>query len=68
MIPFAFPEGVAMLLAGDEMGRTQEGNNNAYCQDNGISWEMTQGYWLLAINRAEQYDLMFPKFCYCAVY
>ena len=27
-----------MLLAGDEMGRTQHGNNNAYCQDNEISW------------------------------
>ena len=27
-----------MLLAGDEMGRTQKGNNNAYCQDNSISW------------------------------
>ncbi len=30
--------GVPMLLAGDEMGRTQRGNNNAYCQDNEISW------------------------------
>jgi glycogen operon protein len=30
--------GVPMLLAGDEMGRTQQGNNNAYCQDNEISW------------------------------
>jgi glycogen operon protein len=27
-----------MLCAGDEMGRTQRGNNNAYCQDNEISW------------------------------
>ena len=27
-----------MLLAGDEMGRTQRGNNNAYCQDNEVSW------------------------------
>jgi isoamylase len=31
-------QGVPMLLAGDEMGRTQQGNNNAYCQDNAISW------------------------------
>ncbi|MEX1241969.1 MAG: glycogen debranching protein GlgX [Cyclobacteriaceae bacterium] len=31
-------QGVPMLLAGDEMGRTQNGNNNAYCQDNEISW------------------------------
>jgi glycogen operon protein len=30
--------GTPMLLGGDEMGRTQQGNNNAYCQDNGISW------------------------------
>jgi isoamylase len=31
-------QGVPMLLAGDEMGRTQQGNNNAYCQDNEITW------------------------------
>ncbi|HKY07771.1 MAG TPA: glycogen debranching protein GlgX, partial [Candidatus Binatia bacterium] len=31
-------QGVPMLLAGDEFGRTQFGNNNAYCQDNEISW------------------------------
>lgn len=31
-------QGVPMLLAGDEMGRTQRGNNNAYCQDNEINW------------------------------
>jgi glycogen operon protein len=30
--------GVPMLLGGDELGRTQRGNNNAYCQDNEISW------------------------------
>jgi isoamylase len=30
--------GVPMLLGGDEMGRTQQGNNNAYCQDNEITW------------------------------
>ncbi len=30
--------GVPMILAGDEIGRTQQGNNNAYCQDNEISW------------------------------
>lgn len=30
--------GVPMLLGGDEFRRTQRGNNNAYCQDNGISW------------------------------
>ena len=31
-------QGVPMLVAGDEMGRTQRGNNNAYCQDNALSW------------------------------
>ncbi len=31
-------QGVPMLLGGDEMGRSQGGNNNAYCQDNEISW------------------------------
>ncbi|MGH8761851.1 MAG: glycogen debranching protein GlgX [Nitrosospira sp.] len=31
-------QGVPMLLAGDEFSRTQRGNNNAYCQDNEISW------------------------------
>jgi len=30
--------GVPMLLGGDELGRTQAGNNNAYCQDNAVSW------------------------------
>jgi glycogen operon protein len=31
-------QGVPMLCGGDEWGRTQSGNNNAYCQDNGMSW------------------------------
>jgi glycogen operon protein len=31
-------QGVPMLLGGDELGRTQRGNNNAWCQDNDISW------------------------------
>ena len=31
-------QGVPMLLAGDELGRSQQGNNNAYCQDNELSW------------------------------
>ena len=33
-----FSQGVRMLLGGDEIGRSQHGNNNAYCQDNEISW------------------------------
>jgi isoamylase len=31
-------QGVPMVVAGDELGRTQRGNNNAYCQDNEVSW------------------------------
>lgn len=33
-----FAHGTPMLLAGDEFGRSQHGNNNAYCQDNEVSW------------------------------
>jgi isoamylase len=33
-----FSQGVPMLQAGDEIGRTQNGNNNAYCQDNELTW------------------------------
>ncbi len=33
-----FSQGTPMILAGDEFGRTQDGNNNAYCQDNELSW------------------------------
>ena len=33
-----FSQGVPMLLGGDELGRSQRGNNNAYCQDNEINW------------------------------
>jgi len=36
-------QGTPMLLAGDEFGRTQKGNNNAYCQDNEISWVDWEG-------------------------
>ncbi|HEY0193158.1 MAG TPA: glycogen debranching enzyme GlgX, partial [Kofleriaceae bacterium] len=31
-------QGIPMLVGGDELGRTQQGNNNAYCQDNELSW------------------------------
>jgi len=34
----AFSQGVPMIAHGDEIGRTQNGNNNAYCQDNEITW------------------------------
>jgi glycogen operon protein len=33
-----FSQGIPMILAGDELGHTQGGNNNAYCQDNEITW------------------------------
>ncbi len=38
LVTLFLSQGVPMLAAGDEMGRTQRGNNNAYCQDNEISW------------------------------
>jgi len=38
LVTLFLSQGVPMLLAGDEMGRTQAGNNNAYCQDNEVSW------------------------------
>ena len=46
-------QGVPMLVAGDELGRTQGGNNNAYCQDNEISWLDWKGvdYHLLMFTR-----------------
>jgi isoamylase len=31
-------EGVPLLLGGDEFARSQDGNNNAYCQDNELAW------------------------------
>ena len=31
-------QGVPMILMGDEIGRTQRGNNNTYCQDNDLTW------------------------------
>jgi glycogen operon protein len=38
MATLLLSQGVPMIVAGDELGRTQKGNNNAYCQDNEISW------------------------------
>jgi isoamylase len=38
LMTLLFSNGTPMLLGGDEFGRTQRGNNNAYCQDNEISW------------------------------
>jgi isoamylase len=38
LVTLFFSQGVPMLQAGDEFARTQRGNNNAYCQDNELSW------------------------------
>ncbi len=38
LVTLMLSQGIPMLLAGDEFSRTQHGNNNAYCQDNEISW------------------------------
>jgi glycogen operon protein len=38
MATLLLSQGVPMILAGDELGRSQKGNNNAYCQDNEVSW------------------------------
>jgi len=38
LVTLLLSQGVPMLVSGDEMGRTQRGNNNAYCQDNELSW------------------------------
>jgi isoamylase len=38
LVTLMLSQGVPMILSGDEMGRTQKGNNNPYCQDNEISW------------------------------
>jgi len=43
MATLMLSQGVPMMTAGDELGRTQGGNNNAYCQDNEISWIDWQG-------------------------
>jgi isoamylase len=38
LVTLMLSQGVPMILAGDEMGRSQQGNNNPYCQDNELSW------------------------------
>jgi isoamylase len=38
LVTLFLSQGIPMLLGGDEIGRTQGGNNNAYCQDNELSW------------------------------
>jgi isoamylase len=45
-------EGVPLLLGGDEFGRSQDGNNNAYCQDNELTWFD----WTEAAERSDEID------------
>jgi glycogen operon protein len=64
--------GTPMILGGDEMGRTQGGNNNAYCQDNAISWydwsllEKNKGFYrfvkLMISFRLRHQGFMRPEF------
>jgi glycogen operon protein len=58
-------QGVPMLLGGDEMGRSQGGNNNAYCQDNEISWydwEHNEGALVAFTQRLLQFRRDHPVF------
>ena len=50
-------QGVPMLLAGDELGRTQQGNNNGYCQDNELSWV----HWPADAGTHQQSDETWPS-------
>ncbi len=64
-------QGTPMLLAGDELGRTQRGNNNAYCQDNEINWidwnaiqeagELLQQFTKSVISLRKQYPMFTSK-------
>ena len=47
-------QGTPMLLAGDELGHSQHGNNNAYCQDNEISWQD----WSVLTDEADSLDFV----------
>ncbi len=59
-------QGVPMIVAGDELGKTQRGNNNAYCQDNEISWIDWQGAdedLLLFTKKIIHFSKRHPVFC-----
>jgi isoamylase len=59
-------QGVPMLVSGDELGRTQKGNNNAYCQDNEISWinwKNADDELLFFVQQLIKYRLKHPAFC-----
>ena len=54
LVTLFLSQGVPMLVAGDELGRTQQGNNNAYCQDNELSWIN----WTLSRSAKEQLEFV----------
>lgn len=59
-------QGVPMIVAGDELGKTQQGNNNAYCQDNEISWinwEKADQDLLLFTKKIIHFSKRHPVFC-----
>lgn len=59
-------QGVPMIVAGDEIGRTQKGNNNAYCQDNEISWlnwEEADSEFLAFTQNVIRLTKIHPTFC-----
>jgi glycogen operon protein len=59
-------QGVPMIVAGDELGRTQSGNNNAYCQDNEISWvnwDKADVDLLLFTKKITHFSKRHPVFC-----
>ena len=56
-----FSQGIPMICGGDEVARTQQGNNNAYCQDNEISWTN----WHLDKGRKERASPSFPNSFIC---
>ncbi|MFW5753828.1 MAG: glycogen debranching protein GlgX [Marinilabiliaceae bacterium] len=59
-------QGVPMLVAGDELGRTQQGNNNAYCQDNEVSWinwDQMDDQLMEFTSKLIHFRLQHPVFC-----
>lgn len=59
-------QGVPMLVAGDELGKTQGGNNNAYCQDNEISWinwQLADKDLLSYVQKLTHFQHAHPTFC-----
>ena len=68
-----FAQGSPMISGGDELGRTQQGNNNAYCQDNELSWyrwdlDAAKTEFLEFAQRVVQYRKKHPNFHRSAFY